>query len=296
LDLLSIPFAQRYYDANGVRTRVIEAGSGPPLLLLHGTSGHAEAFTRNIAAHAKHFRVLAVDMLGHGFTDKPDRPYEMDDYVGHILDVMDAAGIESAHIAGESLGGWAGAWMAAYEPARVQRLILNTPGGTTINPEVLDRLRGLTIEAVRTATRASVRKRLEWLMAHDETVTPELVEIRYAVYRRPEFVAAIDHITALLETERRRRNLLTDEILGTISAPTMVLWTSHDPSATVDEGRRIAGVIPGAEFVVMEDCGHWPQFEDAPTYNRISLEFLLNGNGQPAVGEPSADSLDARPS
>ena len=53
-----------------------------------------------------------------------------------------------------------------------------------------------------------------------------------------------------------------------------MLWTTHDPTASVEVGRRLAGLIPGAEFVVMEDCGHWPQYEDAETFNRIHLDFL----------------------
>ena len=78
-DLLGVEFAQRFHDAGGVRTRVLEAGDpdAPALFFLHGANGHAEAYVRNIAAHAADFRVLSVDMIGHGFTDKPlDRDYD----------------------------------------------------------------------------------------------------------------------------------------------------------------------------------------------------------------------------
>lgn len=68
-ELQGVELKQTWYDAGGIRTRVIEAGSGYPLFLLHGTGGHAEAYSRNIAAHAEHFRVIAYDMVGHGYTD-----------------------------------------------------------------------------------------------------------------------------------------------------------------------------------------------------------------------------------
>lgn len=52
------------------------------------------------------------------------------------------------------------------------------------------------------------------------------------------------------------------------------MWTTHDPGSTVEVGRQLAGYIPGRRFVVMDDCGHWPRFEDAGTFNRLQLEFL----------------------
>ena len=78
----------------------------------------------------------------------------------------------------------------------------------------------------------------------------------------------------LQDMETRQRNLLHDEDLARITVPTLVLWTSHDPTAPPAEGERIAGVIPGAEFVVMQDCGHWPQFEKPEEFNSIHLDFL----------------------
>src|SRR5262245_50980332 len=93
----------KYYDAGGIRTRAIEAGAGEPLILLHGSGGHAEAYTRNVMPLAEHFRVYSIDMIGHGLTDKPDGDYQAPDYARHIVDFMDAAGIQQAHLAGESL-------------------------------------------------------------------------------------------------------------------------------------------------------------------------------------------------
>ena len=97
-------FKQTYYNAGGVKTRAIEAGDGPPLILLHGTGGHAEAYLKNIEAHAQHFHVYAIDMVGHGYSDAPDISYEMQCYVDFMKDFLDAIGADKAHISGESLG------------------------------------------------------------------------------------------------------------------------------------------------------------------------------------------------
>ena len=269
-------FKLHYVDANGVRTRSMEAGDGQQaLVFLHGIAGHLEAYMRNILAHSNAgLRVYAIDMLGHGYTDKPRRNYEIDDYVEHLKDFLDAAGIRKAHISGESLGGWVAARFAARYPERVDRLVLNTAGGLIADPRVMERLRTLSLNAVRSPEKDAVRKRLEFLMADPSIVTEDLVESRYAVYKLPGMLGAMESIMCLQDMDIRMRNLLTEEELSRISARTLVLWTTHDPTASVEVGRRLAGLIAGAEFVVMEDCGHWPQYEDAETFNRIHLDFL----------------------
>ena len=74
--------------------------------------------------------------------------------------------------------------------------------------------------------------------------------------------------------ETRRRNMITEAQYRSIKVPTLVVWTSHDPTATPEEGEQIANMIPGAQYVVMNECGHWPQFEDADEFNRLHIAFL----------------------
>jgi 2-hydroxy-6-oxonona-2,4-dienedioate hydrolase len=68
--------------------------------------------------------------------------------------------------------------------------------------------------------------------------------------------------------------------MGQIKAPTLVIWTSKDPTASVETGREIASWVPGSKFAVMENCGHWPQYEKPYEYNKLSLGFLLDGDVQ----------------
>src|SRR5664279_759078 len=95
-----------HLDIAGVRTRVLRAGTGPDLVLLHGTGGHLEAYARDIAGLSSDFRVTAYDMVGHGWSDTPDRPYTTDVLSDHLLGVLDASGIDRVLLSGESLGGW----------------------------------------------------------------------------------------------------------------------------------------------------------------------------------------------
>jgi 2-hydroxy-6-oxonona-2,4-dienedioate hydrolase len=283
-DVHDIAFRQDYVMAGDIRTRFIQAGdpAAPALILLHGTGGHAEAFLRNLDAHARHFNVIALDYLGHGWTDKPDVPYEMPDYCSHLADFMDAMGIAQASFCGESMGGWIAAWFAIHHPDRVERLILNTMGGATMNPKVMETVITNTMAAVNDPAHFT-RPRLEWLMADPSVVTDDLVACRERIYSNPAMQRAMPAILNLQREEPRRRNLMTAENMGRIRAPTMVLWTTKDPTASTDVGREIASWVPGAEFAVMENCGHWPQYEDPETFNRISLDFLLRDRERKAA-------------
>jgi 2-hydroxy-6-oxonona-2,4-dienedioate hydrolase len=241
---------------------------------MHGTGGHLEAYARNLRALAADHRVIAYDYPGHGWTTTATADLEIADYVDHLTGLLDQLGIARTHLSGESLGGWVAVKFAARYPERVDRLVLNTPGGTMATPEVMERIRSLSQAAADDPSDERIRARLEWLMADPGSVTDELVAIRRAVYRRPGFAASMRHILCLQDPDVRRRNLVTDQELAAVAAPTLVIWTSDDPSGPAKAGLDMAARIPVAEFRLIEKAGHWPQWEQAETFDRLLLEFL----------------------
>jgi 2-hydroxy-6-oxonona-2,4-dienedioate hydrolase len=279
-ELGSLPFRVEYVDAGGVPTRTLRAGDpgAETVVFLHGTSGHLEAFARNVAAHAA-YDLHALDMLGHGYTGKPDRPYEIADYVEHLLAYLDAVGVRSTHVVGESLGGWVGARTATTHPERLRSLQLLCAGGTVANPVVMDRIRTSTKEAVESDDVELTRRRLQLLMADPADATEELVEVRHAIYHAPDFAANVDNLLSLQDMERRRRNLLTPEELGRITVPTLVVWGRENPFGEVPEASAMHATIPGSLLELLEHCGHWPQHEQAERYNALSLAFLQRARG-----------------
>jgi 2-hydroxy-6-oxonona-2,4-dienedioate hydrolase len=276
-DLAQTEFSQGFIQAGPYRTRYLHAGdsSKPTLIAMHGITGHAEAYVRNLKALSEHFDVWAIDFIGHGYSDKPDHPLEIRHYIDQLLGFMEAIGAEKAYLTGESLGGWVTAQFAIDYPEKVERILLNTMGGTMANPVVMERLYTLSMEAAKEPSWERVKTRLEWLMADRAMVTDDLIRTRQAIFQQPDWLKACRANMALQDVETRKRNMLTDEALGQIKAPALVLWTTKDPSGPVDEGRRIAGLIPNGELAVMENCGHWPQYEDPETFNRIFLDFML---------------------
>lgn len=186
-------------------------------------------------------RVVELDLLGHGYSGKPDRAYEIGDYLDHLSAFLEAMGIDRLSLAGTSLGGWIAARFAARHPGRIVSLSLIGSGGLTSYGGVMDRLRSLGNAAI--SGRDAVRERLAF------------------VIKDPGI---------------RARNLLTERELAAIDAPTLVLWTRDDPTATVEDGRRYADAIPGARFELFENSSHMPQFEEPERFDRLHVPFLLS--------------------
>ncbi|WP_430334511.1 alpha/beta fold hydrolase [Rhodococcus sp. ACT016] len=280
-ELAGIDFAVKTVDAAGIPTRSLQAGSGDEaVVFLHGTSGHLEAFARNIAVHAAQYECHAIDMLGHGYTGKPDYPYEIPRYVEHLVNYLDAVGLDKVHLVGESLGGWVAAHLASEQPERVLSLQLLAAGGTVANPEIMERIRTSTTKAVQSDDVELTRARLRLLMHDPVDATEELVEARHRIYHQPDFVANIHNLLSLQDMETRQRNLLRPDRLARIQAPTLVVWGHENPFGDVPEAKKMAEDIPGAQLQLYPECGHWPQHEQAALYNPLSLEFLAKASAQ----------------
>lgn len=270
----------KYYDAAGVRTRAIEAGTGEPLIMMHGVGGHAEAFARNVVPLGKHFRTIAIDLLGHGLTGSIDAPLTKEAYTKHLADFMDAAGIKKANLLGESLGGWIAVMMARFYPERVGKIVYTV--GARLDVPVDEaaarrtahgrsELLRLTKQFQANPSRANVHERLKWLFHKPERdITDELVDLRWELYRRTEAGGVRGHAGGGAASD----DALTPERLRTITHPMLVLWTDHNPSAAVAEAESAMNYLPNAELKIMQDAGHWPQWEHPETFDEIVREYL----------------------
>lgn len=273
--LMGCDFAVSHRKIGRWDTRLLTAGSGEEtVILMHGIGGHLEAYARNLTALAQRYRVVAYDFPGHGYTTHADQDVELPDYVDHLLALMDELEIEQAHLNGESLGGWVAMKFAVAHPDRVARMVLNTPGGNLSVPEVRDRIRSLSQGAADDPGQERIRARLAWLMADEGTVSQELIDVRRTIYSRSGFADSMRHLMCLQDGEIRERNMVTDEDLDAIGCPTLVVWTSDDPSGPAATGLHIAERLRNGRFELIENAGHWPQWEQHARFNRLVLEFL----------------------
>ena len=285
LDLMGTGVRERFYDVDGVRTRVLEAGDGPEvLLLLHGTGGHAETYCRNLGPLSSHFRVCAIDMIGHGFSARPALDYTLDDFAHHAVGLLNALGAERAHLSGESLGAMVAAWTAITHPERVKRVVMNT--GTLARPDgagqaQLDDLEQRTRTLAESGvTREAVRHRMNWLVADPSRMTDEMIECRLRIYQQPGMLETVAHIMSRVVGMLRGDHgddYMAPGVLSRLRRPTLVLWTEDNPGQSSELAERVSADIPDGRFEVLTDCAHWPQFERPDMFNEIHLEFLAGG-------------------
>jgi 2-hydroxy-6-oxonona-2,4-dienedioate hydrolase len=276
LDLLSAEV--RYYDAAGVRTRSIECGSGETIIMLHGIGGHAEAFARNIVPLGQQFNARAIDYYGHGLTDYGGKPFVKDTYVRHLIDFMDAAGIEKAHLIGESLGGWIAAWTAIDYPERVGKVIytvgahLKVPidEATAAKTQIgMGELIRLSKQFMAEPNRKNVHERLKWLFHKpDRDISEELIDLRWALYEQA--LSKPNPASSLGNAESE----LTPEVLARIPRPMLFLWSDHNPSQQVATAKVAMSYVKDADWALIEDAGHWPQWEHPDEFNRIVTAYL----------------------
>lgn len=282
-DLSGMAFQQSFRDVNGVRTRMIEAGSGDPVIFLHGTGGHAEAFTRNFPRHAAHFRTIAIDMIGHGYSDAPDIDYTMDTFVEHLRNVTTTLGLERVSLVGESLGAMVAAHFAIRYPENTSHVVMNT--GILMTRTEADRkgLRDLmerTRKATGELTREAIRERLAWLMYRpDLNVTEELVDIRHAIYSQPGRAKIMGRVTQMIvngvHDQQWIEKYSNPEDLRKIQCPVLVIWSKHNPGLQLENAEKALPYLRDGRMIVMENSSHWPQWEETELCDDVQVDFLL---------------------
>jgi len=277
-DLFRTGFRHDWVDAGGTRTRFLEAGQRgrPVILFLHGTGGSLEAFCANIAAHAEHFHCLAIDIVGSGFSDKPDLDYEVPVYARHAASFLDAMQVDKASLCGVSLGAWVSARFALTYPQRTQKLTLLSAAGLVVNPNTMKQIKSLRSGAVDNPSWENIRAVMENLVHRKEALIDDLVAVRQTIYRQPGMQEAMAHTLCLQVPEIRGRNLLTEAEWRSITAPALVVGALEDNPDYLGTARAVSDFMPNARYVEIPDVAHWPQFEASEHFNRLNIEFLLS--------------------
>ncbi len=274
--LMTVPFEQRWVDASGIATRYARAGApdAPAVILLHGTAGSWEGFCANLGPLSQRFQCFALDMVGSGFSDKPDHDYEIKDYVAHVRAFMRAVGLESASLVGCSLGSWVAARFALTHPECVDKLVLLSAAGLFANASNMDRIRSRRTAAVEDPSWQNIKPIFDHLIHDEHNRIDDIIAVRQAVYRQPGMVQAMQHVLCLQDPEIRQRNLLTEDEWRSITAPTLVVGSLADKDEYLETARRVSTLIPNARYEPMEKVGHWPHFEDPDRFNPLCIDFL----------------------
>ena len=264
----------KYIQAGDVRIHYNEVGTGEPLLAIHGGGPGATGwsnFNQNIPELAKHFRLILIDLPQYGKSDPvvihgPRFSY----YANAVKNFVDALGIDTINILGNSLGGATAMKFAIDYPDRIAKLMVM--GAPTGGPSIFSPMPAEGIKRLNYAfdhpSKESIHEMIKVFVYDSSFVTDTLLEQRLAAAQNPAILEARAKSTGGLED-------LTPD-LHKIQAPTLVLWGRDDRFVPLDFALTFIWRIPNAHLHVFPHCGHWVQYEGKDAFNRIVIDWVGN--------------------
>jgi pimeloyl-ACP methyl ester carboxylesterase len=260
-------------NAGGIITHYHDTGEGDPVLLLHGSGPGVSAWANwqhNIPALAQHYRVIAPDIVGFGYTERPEGVYySLGSWEQHIWSFLDALGLGKVSLIGNSLGGRIGLAMAGRHPERLDRMVLmGAPGvGMTLTP-------GLKALREYQPSEQNMRTMLLDCFAVDPAIiTDELVRQRYEASVAP---GAFEAYRDMFFSDRHAGGELgiTEEQARAVTTRTLLLHGREDQVVPVEVAWNMVRLLPDADLAVFARCGHWTQIERADDFNTVVRGFL----------------------
>jgi len=267
----------------GFRTNVHDVGSGAPVLLIHGSGPGVSAWANwrlllPVLAHTR--RVIAPDMRGFGFTERPANPadsstYSMAAWVQQAVDLLDALEIDQADLVGNSFGGALALALAIANPQRVRRLVLM--GSVGVPFEITP---GLDAVWGYTPSLANMRALLDIFAFNPALATDELAQLRYQASIQPGFQEAF---AAMFPAPRQRwvdAMVSPQAAIRALPHPTLVVHGREDRVIPLANSLTLASWIARAQLHVFGQCGHWTQIEHAARFAQLVDNFLAEADAQ----------------
>jgi len=277
---------QRWVTIDGRRVNVIELGSGPPVVFIHGLSGSWQNWLEQLPVFARDHRVIAFDLPGFGASQMPREKITIRGY-GHFVDaLLDELGVSSAAVVGNSMGGFIGIELAIRFPERVERLVLVSAAGLSI--EYLRNERALAVlgaienrlaaysgwlasRSDALARRPGARRMIFGIVARRPDRLPgPLVAEQVRGSGKPGFLPALDALTDYPIRDR----------LGEIACPTLIVWGAEDKLVPARDADEFARLIPNSRKVVWPETGHVAMLERPEAFNALVQAFLAEEPGE----------------
>jgi len=271
-------------DVDGVRTRFYYEGSGAPLLLLHGGGVSSDAWIRNIDPLARSFRVIAPDLLGHGFTESggytggPPHPH----IVEHLVALVDQLGLEEFFVAGSSFGALIASLLYFRLPERVRKLVVISSGSFANSDEELASAIAGAYENSRLAvidpSADDCRQRLANIFYSRESIPEELITMQLTIAALPGIVESFEaRMNGMMDIAACRPYRILDR-LGSFALPTLLLWGADDHRGILSRAQEAAAQMPDARLISFAKCKHHPHIEHPTLFNAVLESFLNSPN------------------
>ena len=261
---------EKFVTVGGNKIRYLESGrSKKTLVLVHGLGASADRWNRVIPLFAKTFRVVALDLLGFGYSDKPSVDYTLEFLLDFLKDFFTHTGISNPFLIGSSLGGQIAAAYAISNPQKIEKLVLVSPAGFMVkSTAALDAYVMAALYPNKDmATKAFNMMESSGIQA-DQTIVDDFV----TRMRLPN--AKFAFMSTLLGLQNSK---LTRSELKTISTPTMLIWGSNDSVIPFRLADNFASTIPNCRFLSMEGSGHTPYVHRPQAFTKSVLGFFNGG-------------------
>ncbi|PQP23590.1 2-hydroxy-6-oxo-2,4-heptadienoate hydrolase [Rhodococcus opacus] len=262
-------------EVAGIVTNFHEAGSGDPVLLLHGSGPGVSAWANwqhTIPVLAERHRVLAPDLVGFGYTERPtDIRYSAQTWIDHVWGFLDAMKIERTSIVGNSLGGFLALATAIKRPELLNRMVLlGTPSPGMTPSEGLAALR--TYEP---SLKGMEELLIKYFAVDPTIITPELVQLRHEASIAPGAFETYRKMEINPKTGASELGIEAGDY-ARIATPTLIVHGREDRVIPVEAGINLMNTLPNADLHVFSRCGHWTQVERASEFSAVVDRFLSN--------------------
>jgi 4,5:9,10-diseco-3-hydroxy-5,9,17-trioxoandrosta-1(10),2-diene-4-oate hydrolase len=273
----------RFIKIGNFNTRYWAEGSqGPPVILVHGLGEHIEFWLANFSVLAEKHRVYAVDLPGHGRTDKfLKASYEISDLAQFVKDFMTALEIEHAHLVGHSLGGAIGTRLSLMHPAAVDKLVLVSSAGLGREVSMMLRIPSIPLLGEMLLSRPSREgaENFAKVIMYDPAVMPEdffelLYQMSLLPNRQKSFLKVLRASVNLFGQSKSLYSPKHIQGLPSITKPVLVVWGRQDQFVPVAHAEVAAQNLPNVRVQIYDNCGHVPMLELPLSFNELLLEFL----------------------
>jgi len=263
--------------ANDITINYDQQGSGEPLILIPFLTADSACYAFQVAEYAKHFTCITVDLRGAGETDKPEGTYTTELFADDVNGLMQALGIERAHITGLSLGAAAGIWLAAKYPARVKSLSLHSAWSKTdlFMKTVVESWR-MILQTTGSVTELILSGIFPWCFTPDLYANhPEHIQTLEAFVRSrpPQPVEAFMRQTDAVLAHN------AESQLSKINVPTQITFGKFDMITSTRFAPALKDNIENSELIVFDGAAHAPIYEKVEEFNQRTLEFLKRHSG-----------------
>ena len=272
----------QFAEGPGWRIHYTVQGSGPALILLHGGGPGASGmsnYSRNVGPLSAHFTTYVIDFPGWGQSSKNLNSFGATGPFANggraVKAFMDAAGIDKASVIGNSFGGSSAFCLAMECPERVDRLVTMGPGGAWLEgvPPTRGIIGLMTYYMGDGPTREKLATFLQELVYDTSVLTPALIDERFAASNNPEITANPPLRLPPGGPPPRQFFITEDPRLKTLPHRSLLIWGQQD-KVNLPAGVVPFSVVPQQDVVMLSQCGHWAQWEQADKFNELVLWFL----------------------